>query len=115
MSGRLGDGRSETEDDQITNTQKEDVQAYLEAETSDHDSTNDRLTQEIRTIKEWQRGQQSRLSEKEEDMVKREKELESEEQDLKSRCQGVERARGRLEAEKRLVRSIDSVLKKLEG
>lgn len=91
------------------------MQAYLEAETPDHGSIDERLTEDIQTIKEWQRGQQSRLSEQEKDMSKRGKELEKEEQDLRSRCRDFERARGSLEEEKRLLGSFDSVLKKLEG
>lgn len=110
-----GNGRWEAENDQITKTQQQDVQAYLEAKTPDHGSIDERLTEDIRTIREWQRGQRSRLSEQEEDMSKREKELEKEEQDLRSRCQEYERACATLEAEKRLLGSVDSVLKKLEG
>lgn len=111
----LENGRWEAENDQITKTQQQDVQAYLEAETPDHGSIDERLTEDIRTIKEWQRGQRSRLSEQEEDMSKRGKELEKEEQDLRSRCRDFEIARGSLEEEKRLLGSFDSVLKKLEG
>jgi len=108
-------GRLEAEDDQITKIQHEDVQAYLEAESPDHCSVDERLTKDIWTIREWQREQRSRLSEQEEDMSKRERALEKEEQDLRSRCRDFERARATLEEEKSLLGSFDSVLKKLES
>ena len=116
VSRLSGNGRLEAEDDQITKIQRQDVQAYLEAETPDHGSIDDRgLTKDIRTIREWQRGQRSKLSEQEEEMCKRERALEKEEQDLRSRCQDFERARATLEEEKSLLGSFDSVLKKLES
>lgn len=120
-SGEVGvsrlseNGRLEAEDDQITKIQQQDVQAYLEAESPDHGSVNERLTKDIRTIREWQRGQRSKLSAQEEDMSKRERALEKEEQDLRSRCQDFEKARATLEEEKSLLGSFDSVLKKLES
>jgi len=76
VSRLSGNGRLEAEDDQITKTQQQDVQAYLEAETPDHGSIDERgLTKDIRTIREWQRVQRSRLSKQEEDMCKRERAL----------------------------------------